>query len=637
MRSRRGSGILCGTALVLIATVTSALATAPDESAAAIEARVPLPEPADVPLLTPANIGAPTGSAAPTPAAPAQRAQEPAKDTRPALASSLSAADLPVAEKLRDVVTGRLDRLADRRKERSAIETFYVARGFAPLWIENTAANARAKAAIARLKAADADGLDPSDYRIPDFGDRPEQLAEAEIRLTLAALTYARHAQSGRVHPSRFASNTGIDVNPPVPEPTDILAKIAEAKDVAAALEEFNPPHAGYKALRAKLADVRGRSSDKGSQIPGGPQIRPGTKDERIPLIREKLGRGDNGDTTYDAKLVEAVKAVQQRARMKPTGIIGNGTIDALNGPRRDRDAGIIISNMERWRWLPRDLGQTYVMLNIPEFAVRIVNGGKTTFQTRVVVGKPTTPTPVFSDAMENIVVNPTWHVPESIIYGEYLPAMHGDPAVLERMGLQMDQNADGSIAIRQPPGPKNALGRIKFNFPNRHAVYMHDTPDKHLFAHDKRSYSHGCMRIQNPSMFGEVLLSHALPGQGYTAARLEQMYGTTEHQLKFRTLVPVHITYMNAYVDDAGTLVIREDLYGIDGRLQAALRDEDRRVADIAVPQRQSPTSNARAAYYAQFGNGNFFGNGLGYSRPPGAINGQRYYREPSFFGLFR
>ena len=158
-----------------------------------------------------------------------------------------------------------------------------------------------------------------------------------------------------------------------------------------------------------------------------------------------------------------------------------------------------IIANMERWRWLPRDLGNAHVMLNIPNYTLRVMRDGNEIWQTRVVVGKPSTATPMLTETMKFITVNPTWNVPPSIVRNEYLPALAQDPSVLARMGLKVVNNRDGSVHIYQPPGDNNALGRIRFNFPNRFLVYQHDTPDKHLFAHDKRAYSHGCMRVQDP------------------------------------------------------------------------------------------------------------------------------------------
>jgi len=194
------------------------------------------------------------------------------------------------------------------------------------------------------------------------------------------------------------------------------------------------------------------------------------------------------------------------------------------------------------------------------------------------VVGKPQTPTPVFSDEMETIIVNPAWSVPESIARRQYYSLLRS-PGALARLGLYTVRTRNG-IAFRQPPGERNALGRIKFDFPNRFDVYLHDTPQKHLFAHERRAYSSGCMRVQNATQFAEVLLSIALPGERYTADRLTSMFGKGSRWIKFANRIPVHLTYMNAYVDDDGKLVVREDLYQLDSRVHAALNGESIRVA---------------------------------------------------------
>ncbi|HEV3186358.1 MAG TPA: L,D-transpeptidase family protein, partial [Xanthobacteraceae bacterium] len=212
----------------------------------------------------------------------------------------------------------------------------------------------------------------------------------------------------------------------------------------------------------------------------------------------------------------------------------------------------------------------------------------------RVVVGKPSMPTPLLSEPMRFITVNPTWNVPPSIIQNEYLPALQQDPTALERIGLKVDYERDGTVHIYQPPGDRNALGRIRFNFPNKFLVYQHDTPDKNLFAHDKRAYSHGCMRVQDPLKYAEVLLSIELPKEGYTEERIHRMFGSAEQNINFPTPLPVHLTYQTASVDDAGKLVIREDIYGRDSRLLAQLRGEERRFADIAVERHEGTRHQA-------------------------------------------
>jgi murein L,D-transpeptidase YcbB/YkuD len=256
------------------------------------------------------------------------------------------------------------------------------------------------------------------------------------------------------------------------------------------------------------------------------------------------------------------------------------------------KKADLIATNMERWRWLPRDLGAAYVMVNVPDFTLKVVNGGETRWSTRIVTGKPgKLETPLLSQPMKYITVNPTWNVPPSIIRNEYLPALQRDSGALARQGLKVSRNRDGSIRIYQPPGARNALGRIRFNFPNKFLVYQHDTPQKHLFDKTSRAFSHGCMRVQHPEQYAQVLLSITQPEDGYTADRIRGMYGDNERTINFKQAIPVYITYQTAFVDNAGQLQTRADLYGHDKAMARLLKDE-RQVADIPIKRDYTSSS---------------------------------------------
>jgi murein L,D-transpeptidase YcbB/YkuD len=615
MRRSRFELWLATTAIALIATGASVPSHAAPRTEAEISAAVPMPEPANLPPPTAADIGlslaaepvpaevpAPTATPAALPDS-AQPAATPAA-VAPAVVAPVAAPteapvltiDQRVAEKIRELLGGKIDRIIDR-KNKAAVEAFYAARSYAPIWVENGAESARGKAAASYLAGVDADGLDPGDYPVPTFANAdPAALADAEIKFTASVLTFARNAQIGRVHYSRVSADIVYDLV--APEPGVVLAKLADAKDIPGALDSYNPPHPGYKALKAKLAEARGRNGDAGqARILGGQTLKVGMEDPRVPLLRDRLGvTGDAAGATYDKALAEAVKKFQRQHDLAPTGVLNNATAEAFNGPRRDRDADVIIANMERWRWLPRDLGQAYVMVNIPDYTLRVMDQGAMVWTTKIVAGQPgEKATPLLSETMKYITVNPTWNVPPSIINNEYLPALERDPTVLDRMGLKLERNRDGSVHIFQPPGEGNALGRIRFNFPNKFLVYQHDTPDKHLFAKDRRAFSHGCMRVQFPDKYAEVLLNIANPKDGYTAEKIRKMYGTGERDIHLTTPIPVHLTYQTAYVDDAGHLVVREDIYGRDSRLLAALKSEDRRVADAPVEHREASTSTRR------------------------------------------
>ena len=254
-------------------------------------------------------------------------------------------------------------------------------------------------------------------------------------------------------------------------------------------------------------------------------------------------------------------------------------------------------------------------MVNIPDFTLRVVKDNKLVWKTRVVVGKPTLPTPLLSADMKYITINPTWNVPPSIIQNEYLPALQQDPQAMERIGLKVEQNRDGTIRIYQPPGDRNALGRIRFNFPNKFLVYQHDTPDKHLFAHDKRAYSHGCMRVQDPLKYGEVLLGLTLPNEHYTADRLQKMFGGSEININFPTGIPDHLTYQTAFVDDVGALQIRDDVYGRDAKLISIMKGSERKVADLAVDRPKGSSSAPVKMPPGTFGSSFSSAGGSGFS----------------------
>ena len=613
MRTARFS-LLTSAAMALALAVTSnslAQSAPPAEAASVPTPDTSLPPPLTAKDVAPAatTASAPAANPAPAPTAeakPAAAAPAPAASA-PAAAPTLASADNAIADKLREMANGKFDRILGK-KERTQIEAFYSGREFAPLFTTPTGLSERGKAAAAYLSSVEADGLEPADYPVPEVkaGAEAEAMAEAELKLVQSLLTYARHAQTGRIHFSRIAADIFYELNRP--EPADVLAKVANAKNVGEALDSFEPPHPQYKALKAKLAEVRSGKGEVGVvRVASGPVLKyvkdkkgkeTIMEDARVPQLRERLGLSAENNTSYDKALADAVAKFQKEHALPANGQLTATTVDAMNGPKRDRDADTIIVNMERWRWMPRDLGKTYVMVNIPEFQLRLFRDEKLYWNTRVVVGKPTQPTPIMSAEMKFITVNPTWNVPPSIIQNEYLPALREDPNAMERIGLKVQQNPDGTVRIWQPPGERNALGRIRFNFPNKFLVYQHDTPDKNLFAHEKRAYSHGCMRVQDPLMYGEKLLSIALPQENYSAERLRKMFGGAEVNINFPKFIPVHLTYQTAFVDDSGKLRVLEDVYGRDKRMMDQLKGSDRKVADIAMDRPKStPTAPVRAA----------------------------------------
>src|SRR5262249_20682619 len=365
----RGLGydrILAGTALALVLALAPTAYAQPD----LLGPDVPMPARATPPPPTGADVvdkdattGAVTPPATATPAAVIPAATTPAEGmpeaaTPPDPLASLDPADRPIAEKMRDLLGAKVDKIFGNKKERASVEAFYQNGNFAPLWLDKGIVNARAKAAIERLGKADADGLDVKDYKTPNFdATGPDALAEADLKFTATVLTFARHLQAGRFPQSRVSRDIEMPQQPP--EQAEVLTKVADATDVGAALDTFAPPHEGYRRLKAKLAELRGSTAEeeKVVRIPEGPMVRPGMNDPRMPLLRKRLNvAGDETSNHYDNDLVEAVKAFQKGKGVNPDGVLGASTVRQLNGvapPKRADQIETIIVNMERWRWLP--------------------------------------------------------------------------------------------------------------------------------------------------------------------------------------------------------------------------------------------------------------------------------------------
>ncbi len=542
-----------------------------------------------------ATPATPPRAALPVPPAAQPAVQAPAEAATGALAlvnsldRPLAANDAAIIEALRTILTTRTSGKGIAREgERKAIQDFYAAHSYAPLWIRNGTLTPRARTVIARLQNAAADALSAAEYPVPPFhnANSAAELAKGDIGLTYSLLTFARHLSTGRIAPGRVFAQ--VDYGDHTPDPAAILKTVFEARDVDAAIESFNPPAQSFRALKQKLAELIGQGSDETSRIPDGPIIRPGKKDDRIPLIRTRVGLMSRkpDDTTYDRRLYNVIRGIQHNNGLRPSGIIGEKTLAAINGPKRAQVIDTVKANMERWRWLPRDLGDTYVMVNVPDFSLKLVDERRVVWTTKIVVGKPQTPTPLVSAWMDTVIVNPSWYVPQSIIHNELLPRYETDPNIFDRMGLEVKKGPDGHINVVQPPGAANALGRIKFNFHNKFLVYLHDTPEKRLFNYSQRAFSHGCMRVENPTRFGEMILSLSMGGQRTPNSReIQAMFGQEQHDFRLMKRPRVHLTYQTAYVDESGKLRVRDDIYGFDSRIRAILNSDERRVADVAPP----------------------------------------------------
>ena len=524
-----------------------------------------------------------------------------------ALALQFSAAQAQIVSSPRDLAVIRinlLDLLANEpnlplpiRQRREALEAYYQTFGGELLWL----ASSRANALISRLKNAEADGLDPNDYpskqlaTISATGPSTDKrgLAIIELYFSSAFLEYASDLKVGRFLPSKIDPNFFIESR--TIDQQAALKDLAQTDSIDRFFDAWQPPGQRYAALRTVLAKYRALAAQGGwNTVPLGELIRPGMSDPRIPAIRARLSLidGASGEVgaaeaqLYGNALVEVVKRFQVRQGLEGDGVIGSTTIVAMNVPVQERIKSIILA-MERLRWMPENLGQQYLIVNIAGFELRRVNAGKVEERMAVVVGKPYHRTPVFSDRIRFLEFNPYWNVPPDIAVNEELPVLRRNPAGLSAQGFEVvrgNQVTDPSSVdwssvgpgrfpyqLRQRPGPNNALGRVKFMFPNSHNVYLHDSPAHNLFERNVRAFSHGCIRLSRPLDLAEQVLR--VGGvQGWTKERINDVVASTKTTVvNLREPLPVHITYLTAWADD-GVANFRQDIYGHDAKLLAAL-----------------------------------------------------------------
>ncbi|MDP2357861.1 MAG: L,D-transpeptidase family protein [Beijerinckiaceae bacterium] len=559
------------------------VAQAPEQARpAAVEAQ-PVAEAAAPAAPMPTETPAPDQTAVSSPPIQAEIAPQEAATTapeppQPAVEAASAAGPNPIQLALRDAVERMKDSPIARaapgqtpaaalRQERDEIAAVYQERDFAPLWIEGKTFTTAARAAVVQINRAREDGLDLTQYLPPTLdAASPDAMARAELALSQAAVGFARQASGVRVAPRVIGL---ISSKAEVASPRDVLMTASAARDAGEALAAYNPPHQGYRNLREKLAELRReRPALASPRIAPGRVLKVGMKDPRVPLVRARFGidaaaDGANSELVYDTRVASAVADFQRANGLPGNGALTARTIALLSGGDPARLEREILASMETWRWAPRDMGETRIEVNIPNYTARLIRDGKVVHSMRVIVGKPETPTPVFSDVMRFMVVNPSWHVPQSIIRKQ----LAQDPNYYARNGYEVVRKG-ANVFVRQPPGERNALGNVKFMFPNDHAVYMHDTPSRGLFNASRRAFSHGCVRVDQPFRFAEALMEET----GWSEKRLRSVLGRGERTINFNAGVPVHMMYFTAFVDDEGKLQLRDDLYGLSRKLQAAL-----------------------------------------------------------------
>lgn len=452
-----------------------------------------------------------------------------------------------------------------------ALSRFYGERQYQPIWTDASGFNAAGRSVLGVLTKADLEGLSPDDYLINPLAGAsvlPEGVAASEIQLSATILRFARDLGWGVTLPSEVDSDNNYEKA--TFDGYLILQKVASAPDPGATLLGFAPKSLAYVLLKKALARLREIRSNGGwSTVSAGPTLRLADSGPRVQELRKLLvERGDldaqnaTGDT-FDAPLADALTRYQRRLGLEPDGVYGADVVRELNVPISTRILQVRLG-LERLRWLPDEFTGRRVGVNLADFRVYVLDDDVVTFETRAVVGKEFHETPMFSATMTYVVINPYWNVPTSIARNEILPKIKKDPDYLTRNHMEVN----GST-VRQLPGPWNSLGRYKFIFPNVHNVYLHDTPSKALFDRAQRAYSHGCVRVDNPAGLAAVLLG----GQGWTPERVASAVETgVETVVTLDVPIPVHISYITAFMDLHGELNYRRDVYGRDRKLIAAL-----------------------------------------------------------------
>ncbi len=550
---RSSSGLAIGR--IAVVAVIAGLATPawaqsqPDEypkpAGAEFEVGAPTPVQENAASTGSAGPSAPSGGGVPV--------ASPEKST-PTIEGTLS----PVA--VDPIIATLLPRLAKAgaalsKDERLALQQTYGSVHAAPIWVADKSVTPRATLLAAELARADDWGLKASDFDLSGINTSDatvEKLAEIELKLSVAVLKYARHARGGRVDPTQLSSY--LDRKAHLIAPKRVIEESALAPEPDAYLRSLHPRHPQFEMLRQAYLSLR---------------------DTKVPA-------SNNVGAAQPSDISMAVPSKGGKAAKAPPAAPETGSVRKL------------IANMEMWRWMPSDLGATHLFVNVPEFQFRLIRNDQLVHTERVITGKIQNQTPIFSDMMETVVFKPTWNVPDSIKVKELLPALMRNPEALARQGLRVAYNGRevdavsinwSSTDIRalhvfQPPGEANALGVVKFLFPNKHAVYLHDTPTKPLFNATSRAFSHGCIRVRNPVRLAEILME---ADQSWSPAKVKAQLapGAVENnETALSRRFPVHIAYFTAWANDAGQMQYFRDVYDYETNIHLGLEGKTHLIA---------------------------------------------------------
>jgi L,D-transpeptidase YcbB len=489
-----------------------------------------------------------------------------------------------------------LSQTLQRPDARDALATFYAARDFHPIWFDETGPTRNALLLISELAKAADWGMDAAHYKLPGVIApmtqgrwSAVQTATAEFELSTAVLDYAREARGGRIAEPERVLSSYLDRQPEFVEPATVLATITASGRPDKALLSFQPQHEQFQKLRALYVKLRTAAPARAANAEvsaDGPLLAPGRTHADVAVLRRRfaIAAPVEGDYFFDDALAAAVKSFQTSAGLSADGFVGRQTRQALRAGGADKIAAVL-ANMEEWRWMPADLGQTHLFINVPSFTVDLVEDGQTVLTERVITGKSATQTPIFSKELTTIVLKPLWYLPDSIKLEKLLASQRsGSP--IENEGYQIKKGkkvveswsvdwntADlKDYAIFQPSGDGNALGDVKFLFPNKHSVYLHDTPNKALFTASERLFSHGCVRLRNPLSLAQRLLDNDR-GSGTVNVKRLASNGPGNNVLTLATPVQVHVGYFTVWVDGDGEAQFLGDPYGHEQRITLALQ----------------------------------------------------------------
>jgi L,D-transpeptidase YcbB len=569
---------MCASSICALTAV--AQNTVAQNSAAATDALVPELTLGQVPGLVPSHVqGLATELSPPSTSVQTGVKAEPVKTERPAVASvpieevpapaapapPVQSADASLAEQVIQNVRQSLGK-ATGKDERSALAAYY-ANANQPLWVNSSGLTPRAKLLVTELKRADDWGLRAADFDVPTTkaDAKPSELADVEVKLSQAALKYARHARGGRVDPNAISDN--LDRKAQLVPARDVIVGLAAASAPDDYLRKLHPQHPQFELLRKAYVAMRDGKASAQTAAVAEPEVK-------------KDGK---------KKSAEAPAA-------PPKGSVKK-----------------LLANMEMWRWMPSDLGSTHVFVNVPEFQFRLVRDGAIVHTERVITGKIITQTPLFSDRMETVVFKPRWNVPDSIKVKELLPALYKSRDALAKQDLKVELNGQPvdprqvnwsqtdirAYHVYQPSGNANALGVVKFLFPNKHAVYLHDTPTKNLFNNASRAYSHGCIRIRNPVRFAEVLMEQ---DKKWTATQVKAALAPEapeDSHIGLTKKFPVHISYFTAVAADDGQVTYYKDIYDYEGNINLGIEGKANQIVkppkEVDTPIQEQARSSRR------------------------------------------